>query len=796
MADLEQTATAARYIPGGATALPPLFDGGGGCPNCSALFRGGAMDRDDTITFELEIENATIGEEYEACVIGRTGQVTVTLDGSMPIGRHTARIIARATGSDGTSSRPVVVVTWSMNVQPVGIFGLSVNGRAQQQRLREYVADSIIGEQVDVGDTLAFPGFDLTSTRLAGLFDNFTRDGDGPVITLTVHSDYAAGEPELGQRAGVSLGDDLFVISTSGKMLLKASNPGRHRIELRAASGGTSPIVVLGWHMHIRSGPNGRRCDPDHGVVTDSPTDALNHTYTCTCTDHYNGTHCNIAPPVNVAAASSSDDNEATSLLVGGPLGAVVFLMVVAIMASRAQVYRLKHRPLDMGGMQDDVLDGLGIRLPKDIGAHEFGVSFTFDADLDPSSMAEPGLAELCTAMTSVLAKQLPRLKEELKYARALVSEASPNQLLLVIPRPRGYGELSDVAERSAVTLSKLATKRRLVIGPNTVSSATLALPRRIPRELDRAQLTRIAVLGEGAFGQVSLYQVVDPKRGVPPYKAAVKTVKPGVVALGNDELLREAALMAVLEHRYVLGLVGVVTAPRDLPAMIVLPYCEGGQLLDNIAQAGPDGLTATRRLTYAAQIALGMQYISARNIVHRDVAARNVLLDAMGDCKVADFGMSTSLVQTGRTYAAKYVRIHEEIALRWAAPEALQHERFSTASDVWAYGVTVWEIFACGLSEPYGDLGLGEVGPHVKGGGRLGVPPSDECPAQVYEELMLPCWAADPNDRLTFGELYDICVLHGAVEDQVTLDERAAKGTVSAAPMGDSRYLAPSVHC
>ena len=334
------------------------------------------------------------------------------------------------------------------------------------------------------------------------------------------------------------------------------------------------------------------------------------------------------------------------------------------------------------------------------------------------------------------------------------------------------------------------------MVGSNAVASVTLALPSRIPRELHRAQLTRIKNLGAGAFGEVDLYQIDEPKRGVPPYRAAVKTVKAGA-SVGRDELLKEAALMAMLQHRYVLPLIGIVTTPRDLPALIILRFCEGGELLEHVRGAGPDELTTTKQLTFASQIALGMQYISARNIVHRDLAARNILLDGVGRCMVSDFGMSTSLVQTGKVYAAKYVRLHEEIALRWAAPEALQHEKFSTASDVWAWGVTVWEIFACGMSEPYGDIGLGEVGAFIRGGGQPDMPPGSGCPAQVYSELMQPCWASDPKERPGFGELFDVCVLHGAVEDEVTLEERAAKrGSKARTDLtGDSRYLAPSVH-
>ena len=343
-------------------------------------------------------------------------------------------------------------------------------------------------------------------------------------------------------------------------------------------------------------------------------------------------------------------------------------------------------------------------------------------------------------------------------------------QVMLVIPRPRGYGMVSDVAERTVALLAKQACKARLAVGAHTIQSVGIAMPKRVPREIDRACLTRLEKLGEGAFGEVCLYSVHEEKRHIPPYMVAAKTIKPGAT-FGRDELLKEAALMALLRHRNVLGLVGIVTVPRDLPAMILLPYCEGKELFTHVLEAGPGGLTTTRRLTIAGQIALGMQYITTRKIVHRDLAARNVLLDSTGISKVADFGMSASLVQRGKTYAAAYVRMHEEVALRWAAPEALQHEKFSPASDVWAFGVTVWEVFSPGLA-PYNDLGNGEVGAHVKSGGVLAAP-LDECTAAVYNECMLPCWAQNPSDRPSFGDCYDAAIRNGGLEDALLLEDK-----------------------
>ena len=798
---------------GDSVTIPGFSDPG--CSNRSAVFTGRFVEDGDAqdITFGVDIANAVPDQDYEACISPRTGRATITILASMPPGAHAARLYAK----DGYSKEFDIAI-WSMDVQTGEGFAYNTSSSCAATQLAQLMAmtndegNGIRGVH-ERGTTVIVPGFNMTACPLNELFTSYRRTGrdSTPDVTFKLRVT-RQGDREVNRSLGAdtfvnsvpgdrevirSLGADTFVNSDSGKLLLKLDSLGRYDVTVQAESG-DNRVNLLTWPMRVRQGPTGSSCG-EYGAP-DPDDDALD-SYTCVCTADYTGANCDDPPVSPVAASAAANSDDETSVTIGASLGTVVILMLVALGAFRLQLNRLKHSPRDMGEVQGDVLDGYGIPLPKDIGGHEFGITVTLGADLDEADVSQP--EQLKPRVLATFAKSLPRLADELKRARVLVSKASLNQILLIIPRPRGYGTQSDIAERTVAALSKLAAKRggrRLAVGPNAVSAVALAMPRRVPRELNRKQLTRITVLGEGAFGEVCLYQIDESKRGIPLYKAAVKTVKPlpGAVAVDSEELLREAALMSAMDHRYVLALIGVVTVPRDLPALIVLQYCEGGELLDYVAQAGPAGLTTTRRLTCAAQIALGMQYMTTRNIVHRDLAARNVLLDAFGSCKVADFGMSASLVQTGKTYAARYIRVHQEIALRWASPEALQHEKFSPASDVWAYGVTVWEIFASGLSEPYGGLGNGEIAPYIKGGGQLAIPPGAVCPSQIFEELMTPCWAMDAAERPSFGELYDACVVHGAVEDQATLEERAAaKGArcSSAALLGDSRYLAPSVH-
>ena len=138
---------------------------------------------------------------------------------------------------------------------------------------------------------------------------------------------------------------------------------------------------------------------------------------------------------------------------------------------------------------------------------------------------------------------------------------------------------------------------------------------------------------------------------------------------------------------------------------------------------------------------------------------------------------MATALREDGK----EYVRATEELAMRWAAPEVIAGGKYSAQSDAWAFGVLAYEVFAGGVL-PYADRfdNLTEISGFVQGGGKLGRPNPAACPAEVYQQLMLPCFAADPADRPTFGALYAVAVRHGAAEDDDALAERAARWKLS----------------
>ena len=304
--------------------------------------------------------------------------------------------------------------------------------------------------------------------------------------------------------------------------------------------------------------------------------------------------------------------------------------MLAGLVAFRVQVHRLKHRPVDVAGMQQKVMQSLGLMAATDIGPTEFGITVVFDT---PPGV--PLSQQFQDELISMLRKAAPIIKTALPGAKitaaatvvAAAAAASTKRVLLVMQKETGRGAAS-IAETAVEQLLHKAGKPTLSLGQCCIIDANVAVPHRVPREIARSKLTRIKRMGEGAFGEVHQYQLEAHSMS---YFVAAKSIKAG--AAGAEEaradLLREATLGGLLDHRNVVSTVGICTAPRDVPALLLLGFCPEGNLEELCHHATAESMTVSERLTYCAQVSQGLRYISTRRIVHRDVAARNVLLDA-----------------------------------------------------------------------------------------------------------------------------------------------------------------------
>ncbi|XP_022227278.2 tyrosine-protein kinase Abl isoform X2 [Drosophila obscura] len=255
--------------------------------------------------------------------------------------------------------------------------------------------------------------------------------------------------------------------------------------------------------------------------------------------------------------------------------------------------------------------------------------------------------------------------------------------------------------------------------------------------EICRTDIMMKHKLGGGQYGEV--YEAVWKRYG---NTVAVKTLKEDTMAL--KDFLEEAAIMKEMKHPNLVQLIGVCT--REPPFYIITEFMSHGNLLDFLRSAGRETLDAVALLYMATQIASGMSYLEARNYIHRDLAARNCLVGDNKLVKVADFGLAR--LMRDDTYTA---HAGAKFPIKWTAPEGLAYNKFSTKSDVWAFGVLLWEIATYGMS-PYPGIDLTDVYHKLEKGYRMERPPG--CPPEVYD-LMRQCWQWDAADRPTFKSIH-----------------------------------------
>ncbi|XP_061493682.1 ephrin type-A receptor 1 isoform X2 [Rhineura floridana] len=262
-------------------------------------------------------------------------------------------------------------------------------------------------------------------------------------------------------------------------------------------------------------------------------------------------------------------------------------------------------------------------------------------------------------------------------------------------------------------------------------------------KELDPSVVTIETVIGEGEFGEVYHGTLHFP--GKEHIVVAIKTLKSTYSDSTWWNFLREATIMGQFNHHNIVRLEGVVT--KRNPMMIITEYMENGAL-DTFLRENMDKFSAVQLVTMLQGIASGMTYLSDRNYVHRDLAARNILVSQSLQCKVSDFGLSRILENDVEgTYETK----GGKIPIRWTAPEAIAHRIFTSASDVWSFGIVTWEVLSYG-DKPYGDMTNQEVMKSIEDGYRL--PPPVDCPSILYE-LMKVCWSYDRTRRPRFREIH-----------------------------------------
>ena len=286
------------------------------------------------------------------------------------------------------------------------------------------------------------------------------------------------------------------------------------------------------------------------------------------------------------------------------------------------------------------------------------------------------------------------------------------------------------------------------------------------PLSVSVKDIEEIKHLGNGNFGQVVLAKTVGltPKdlrlEGEAPYTlVAVKKLKPSASKQNRESFDKEVQFMSRLNHPNVIRLLAVCT--DEAASFIMMEYMTKGDLnqyLNEFHSITRDNsnngksISHSRLVYICTQIASAMQYLASQNFVHRDLATRNCLVGSEDTIKIADFGMSRSL------YESSYYVIsgHAILSVRWMATECF-YGKFSAKTDVWAFGVTMWEIFMLAKEQPYVSLSDQEVVEDaIKGTDRSQLERPAECPENIYS-IMKKCWIYESNERPTFDELYKL---------------------------------------
>ncbi|XP_026870349.2 ephrin type-A receptor 2 [Electrophorus electricus] len=281
-------------------------------------------------------------------------------------------------------------------------------------------------------------------------------------------------------------------------------------------------------------------------------------------------------------------------------------------------------------------------------------------------------------------------------------------------------------------------------VDPHTYEDPNMAVLK-FASEIHPSHITKQKVIGAGEFGEVfrGILKIPGRKEAA----VAIKTLKPGYTEKQRQDFLSEASIMGQFSHPNIIHLEGVVTKFKH--AMIITEYMENGAL-DRYLKDHDGEMSSFQLVGMLRGIAAGMKYLSDMSYVHRDLAARNILVNSNLECKVSDFGLSRVLEDEPE---GTYTTSGGKIPIRWTAPEAIAYRKFTSASDVWSFGIVMWEVMAFG-ERPYWDMSNHEVMKAINEAFRLPAPM--DCPSAVYQ-LMLQCWQQDRSKRPRFQDIVSL---------------------------------------
>uniref|UniRef100_A0A8C5R6C8 receptor protein-tyrosine kinase n=1 Tax=Leptobrachium leishanense TaxID=445787 RepID=A0A8C5R6C8_9ANUR len=482
--------------------------------------------------------------------------------------------------------------------------------------------------------------------------------------------------------------------------------------------------------------------------------------------------------PFTISRPLGKSDESRTSVLVGC-LVAIILLLVVIIVLILWKQYIQKR--LDIAPrriLEEDATVRLSfysytIGSGNQTQIHQSNPTYEriFPLDLDYQQPSKP-------------LRKLPELSQSAEDSVCSGDYAEPD-LTKSTPHQGFQNNVPHYAETDIVNLQGVTGNNMYAVPALTVDSLTkkdISVG-----EFPRNQLRLKEKLGEGQFGEGTGYiRVISVCGGTnlleglldflemsssefcnQPDLVAVKMLRPNVTKTARNDFLKEIKIISRLKHPNIIRLLGVCV--RDDPLCMITEYMENGDLNQFLSQreirsqfttANNIPSVRVQNLLYmSTQIASGMKYLASLNFVHRDLATRNCLVGNSYTIKIADFGMSRNL------YSGDYYRIQGRAVLpiRWMAWESILLGKFTMSSDIWALGVTLWEMFTLCKEQPYSVLSDEQVientGEFFRDQGRqIYLSKTPLCPSPIFD-LMMKCWSRDIKDRPTFEDIHHFLV-------------------------------------
>ncbi|XP_016077460.1 PREDICTED: tyrosine-protein kinase Fer isoform X1 [Miniopterus natalensis] len=290
-------------------------------------------------------------------------------------------------------------------------------------------------------------------------------------------------------------------------------------------------------------------------------------------------------------------------------------------------------------------------------------------------------------------------------------------------------------------TTKQVITKKSGVVLLNPIPKKTLqkflfSLDQDKKWVLNHEDVTLGELLGKGNFGEVFKGTLKDKT------SVAVKTCKEDLPQELKIKFLQEAKILKQYDHPNIVKLIGVCTQRQ--PIYIIMELIPGGDFLSYLRRK-KDEIKLKQLVKFSLDAASGMSYLESKNCIHRDLAARNCLVGENNVLKISDFGMSRQ--EDGGVYSSSGLK---QIPIKWTAPEALNYGRYSSESDVWSFGILLWETFSLGVC-PYPGMTNQQAREQVERGYRMSAP--QHCPEDIFK-IMMKCWDYKPENRPKFSEL------------------------------------------